>query len=99
MTQYMVQLDLPETLTQEFLSLIPTHRSKVNELMTQGKIFSYSLAADRTKIWAVLLAPSELEAMETLGELPLMRFMNIGEVSALAFHNSISLSMPQFSLN
>ena len=58
---YMVEFELPETLTEEFLALIPQQRYMINNLLAAGTMKAYSLAMDRSKLWAVLAADSEIE--------------------------------------
>jgi hypothetical protein len=52
MTAYMVRCALPPEFSAEFISLIPAHRARVNELMREGKIVFYTLALDRSTVWA-----------------------------------------------
>lgn len=95
---FMVEFELPVPLTPEFLSLVPEHRLMVNKLLTSGKIKSYSLAADYSKIWAIFLGDSEFEVMENIAALPLSDFM-IPIVEPLAFHNEAFELAASISLN
>lgn len=94
---YMVEFDLPDTFNEEFLALIPKQRAAVNQLLIDGKLKSYSLAMDRSKLWAVAVANSEFEVMELLALLPLSDFMT-PTISELMFYNASEV-MLQFSLN
>ena len=67
----MVEFDLPETFTEEFLALIPRQRYVINTMLAQGSIKSYSLAIDRSKLWAVMLGDSEFDVMENIAQMPL----------------------------
>jgi hypothetical protein len=49
MNQYLVDLDLPEELSDEFLSLIPHQREHVDQMMADGVLSSYALSSDRRK--------------------------------------------------
>lgn len=93
----MVEFELPHTLTEEFLALIPQQRYMINNLLAEGTLKAYSLAMDRSKLWAVLSADSELEAMEIVSQMPLADYM-IPNLSELMFYNGAEL-MLQFSLN
>jgi len=93
----MVEFELPEEMTEEFLSLIPHQRKVINQMLMQGKIKSYSLANDRSKLWAVIVAESEFEVMDIIAGWPLGDYM-IPEISDLMFHNASEMVM-QFSLN
>lgn len=57
-TQYMVDFSLPATLDQEFINLIPSQRTIVNRLFTEGKLVNYALSLENSKLWAVFNADS-----------------------------------------
>ena len=94
----MVDIDLPNTLTTEFISLIPEQRAQVNNLLQEGRISSYTLALDRSKLWATFLAESQEEVMDILSTFPLIRYMDIN-IHELAFHQMANLALPAISLN
>ena len=96
--QFMVEFKLPETLTEEFISLIPEQRAKVNSLMDAGVIMCYTLNVERTKLWTVIVAKSDVAVMDVLSQFPLITFMK-PEISELTFHHQSSLVMPSISLN
>ncbi|HAL56374.1 MAG TPA: hypothetical protein DCP63_07860 [Bacteroidetes bacterium] len=98
MQQFMVIMKLPEFLTEEFVSLIPHQRIRINELMARGTLTSYSLAIDRSVLWATILGNSDGEVRDILQALPLTKFVGI-EIHSLAFHNVMNVSMLQFSMN
>ena len=93
----MVELDLPATLTEDFLALIPKQRYVINELLAEGTIRSYALALDRSMLWAVIEADSEFEVMEILEQMPLSNYME-PHITELFFHNSPEF-IHAFSLN
>ena len=95
---FMVEFELPEILTDEFMSLIPDQRYLINKMMAEGTLKSYSLALDRSRAWAILDAGSEFDVMELLAQMPLIDFM-VPYVSELMFHNSPEDVLNQFSLN
>ena len=94
---YMVEFELPESLSEEFLALIPDQRSTVDYLMSEGKIRSYSLALDRSVLWVIMDADSEFEVMETIAQLPLSDYMH-PYISELLFHNTAEMAL-HFSMN
>lgn len=98
MNQYMLDIDLPEHLDAEFMTLIPAQRTLVNELMIKGVISTYALALDRSKLWVVVLAETEVEAWEVYESFPLGDYMD-PSLMELAFHNSKNVALPQLSLN
>ncbi|MDX1905716.1 MAG: muconolactone Delta-isomerase family protein [Bacteroidia bacterium] len=98
MNQYMIEFSVPQPMTTAFMSRIPAHRARINELMAQGKILSYSLALDRSTVWAVISARTEAEAAELVDSMPLGGMMD-RVIHELMFHNALSLSLPAVSMN
>ncbi len=98
MKTYMICIDLPSEITEEFVSLIPKQRKKIDDLMDKGIVLNYSLAIDRSKVWVTLLPSSENKAMDILATFPMIHFMN-PEIVELAFHNSLSNELPKLIMN
>ena len=94
---FMVEFELPVYLTEDFIRQIPEHRRQTNELLADGIIKAYSLSMDRSKLWVVITATTEVDAMDQLLELPLTKYMT-PDISELAFHNSEEMAL-HFSLN
>ncbi|MBK7408602.1 MAG: hypothetical protein IPL49_02975 [Saprospirales bacterium] len=93
----MVEFELPEELTEKFIRLIPSQRDFVNRLLAEGKIKSYSLSLDRSRLWVVFAADTEFEVLDTIEQFPLHTYM-IPQVQELAFHNAQDMVL-QFSMN
>lgn len=93
----MVEFTLAE-MDAAFMAKIPAQRAKINEMMEQGRILSYSLSADRAKLWCIVNGDSEFEVLETIAEFPLINYMK-PDISELMFNNVVSLRVPMFSLN
>jgi muconolactone delta-isomerase len=98
MNEYMVTITFPADIDDEFIALIPRQRAMVNELMGKGIMTSYSLSADRQTLWVTMMGASEEQALATLEQMPLFRFMAV-EMRALMFHQSPVFAEPRFSLN
>ena len=98
MPHYSVEFVLPHPMPNKFTSLIGEQRARVSQLMNQGIILTYSLAADYSKIWAVVEGENEEFVEEIIGSLPLSVYMYY-EIKKLAFHHSIYGFLPQISLN
>lgn len=95
----MIDIRLPEKLSQEFLSLIPSQQKVVDELFKTGKLTNYALSADQSKLWVSVLAEDEEDVWRILGEFPLISFMDV-EIHELAFHHRAMIAaIPSFSLN
>jgi muconolactone delta-isomerase len=98
MNDYMVTVTLPGEFTDEFLAMIPSQRAHVNHLMQKGILTSYSLAKDRTLLWATFISNSREEVMRLVSEMPLYRYMEV-EIRELAFSNMPVRALPAVSLN
>ena len=94
----MADIRLPDTVTDEFAALIPFQRARVNILMFEGKIISYSLAMDRSRLWVIVNAASIDDARSIIASFPIFHFVQV-QVQELMFHNSVHLLHPQFSVN
>lgn len=93
----MVEFDVPETLSEDLLDLIPEQREAIDLLFSGGKLLSYTVANDRTRVWAVMIAGSESELISIIDELPMTPYMDY-DYSELIFYNTVHL-MPAMSLN
>ena len=82
---WMVEMSLPVPINQEFASLIPDQRMTIGKLMGAGKILSYTLTADRTRLWTVVLAPTEEEVVKILGSFPIISWTRY-TIHELFFH-------------
>ena len=98
MSPFLIDVELPQDLTEAMISIIPEQRRKVDQLMDDGIISTYTLALDRSKLWIVLYASDSEEASEIVEALPLANYFDY-EVFPLAFHNSVANLIPSISLN
>ena len=98
MQQYMVDVKLPDELTEEMVLLIPAQRRKVNDYLGKGIIVSYTLALDRSKLWIVIAAKSEKDVKNIINSFPLKNFMHY-KLHELAFSDQVSNVISTLSLN
>jgi hypothetical protein len=95
---YMVEIDLPTVYTQEFFNLIPEQRDMINRLMQEGIVSTYSLNAERSKLWMTTVGATKEEVEAMLQLMPLYSYF-VYTISQLAFHNNFVHKMPELSLN
>jgi hypothetical protein len=98
MNQFMVDFTLPLHLNERFTNSIPEQRAMVNDYFSEGKLVSYALALEKSKLWAVFAAETEFEVIHYVEALPLTRYMRY-TIAELTFHNSVMVRMPSFSVN
>jgi muconolactone delta-isomerase len=96
--QYMVDFTLPEQLSEEFIERIPYQRAAINRLLTGGRVLSYALSLENSKLWTVFSVDSEAELLELISSLPLTRYMHY-RFSELTFYNAANRFVPAFSFN
>lgn len=98
MKKFIVDIELPDVITEDFISGIPDQRRVVDRLFQEGRLFSYSLAFDRSKLWIGMNAENEAEVWNILYTFPLVEYMN-ADIHELAFHNTAKAGIYELSLN
>lgn len=98
MNQYIVEFELPETFTEQFVSLIPEQRAQVNKLMRSGRLTNYALSLDRKKLWAFFIGNSEGDVMDLISTFPLISYMK-PTIHELMFHENVTMQFPVMSMN
>ena len=95
--EYMVELDVPKPFPEKLMIMLPPQRDSIDSLFSSGKLLSYTVAADKSKVWAVMMAESESELLSYIDELPLTPYMDF-DYCELMFYNTVHF-MPAMSLN
>jgi len=98
MKQFMIEIKLPEVLSDEFLSLIPAQRLLISKLMYQGVIINYALALESGKLWITMIAESDESVVSYLAQMPVIGHVE-AEIFELTFQNSSNLALNSFSVN
>ena len=98
MPAYLFQIELPE-LTDEIMNMAPSHREYVNQLFSEGKLFSYSISESKEHIWCVVNADNEPEAMYIVSGFPLQKYFRDVTCFPLMLHNNLPVSLANISLN
>lgn len=94
----MVEVRLPIEPPPEFFSLIPSQRAMVIELLMKRKFLSYTLAADRSKVWIVMVAQTQSDARILLEQQPMDKYFSY-TFTELMFHDMAGATFPAVSLN
>jgi len=95
--QYIVEFDILDPYDPVLYAGIPDQRQVVNDLFTSGKLVTYTLTMDRSKLWAIFVVSAESELINLIDRLPLSQYMDY-QYKELMFHQSIRL-LPTMSLN
>ncbi len=98
MKNYMVDIELPEIVGEEFFQLIPDQRAYINRMMREGVISNYSLSTDRNKLWVVINVISLAEVRHIVARFPIFYYIRY-TIHDLLIHDSSDATMPQLWLN
>jgi hypothetical protein len=98
MNQYLVEVAVNGTETEDFMALIPEQRVHINNLMTEGSILFFCLSIDRAKVWTGINAESEQEAIQIIESMPLSDYMT-ATLYELSYFNIAGSGLPAISLN
>ena len=94
--KYMVECILAP-FSLEMQEQIPRQRMIVDRLFNQGVLITYTLAADRSKLWIVIQADNESELLQYIESLPMTKYCDYNYCEIM-FHDS-SQFIPSISLN
>jgi muconolactone delta-isomerase len=98
MNSFMIDIELPEVIEDDFMQLVPYQRATINKLMKRGIISNYSLSFDRRKLWVVMNAESVKDVKMNLASFPIYKYITF-KIYSLLFHESNSMATPHFWLN
>jgi len=87
------------TLDYNFVDQLESASGDLNYLLAEGRIQTYAISNEMSRMWITLLADSELEVWDLLGHLS---FDNVGEPIVTTLHTynqSIDLRFPSVSMN
>ncbi|GAA4847177.1 hypothetical protein [Algivirga pacifica] len=97
--QYIIEAEMPEVLSENLMDLIPDDLEKVQQLMSEQVIYSYSMSADQKRVWVLIEAEDEEEVEDIMRGLEITEHLHY-EIHELAFmQQSSSFNIPSFSLN
>jgi hypothetical protein len=99
MSKFVVSVRLPEFFDEEFVALIPAHRTFVNRLIEQSVVEVYAISADRSRGWITMNGPSSEAVRAIVEQLPLYRFFKQIEIDELFLFDSSTSRFPRISLN
>ncbi|PWJ44696.1 muconolactone Delta-isomerase family protein [Sediminitomix flava] len=97
-TKYLIEIDLPENLSDQFEDVLTLHHHRIEEMIMSGTLVSYSESFEDNKIWLVFEAEEKSEALEYLSTLPIIDFVEF-DIFTLSVHEQKPIDIPSFSLN
>lgn len=99
MPVFVVSLQLPDSLTEEFMALIPAHRAFINQLISQKVMESYAISADRRRGWVTINGDDAAAVLAIVEQFPLYDFLTGVEIDELFVFDSASFRFPLINLN
>ena len=72
MQKYQVTINFE--MTDEFMELVPPHRTYINYLINKGIIDHYAVSMETQRSWITLIAESKKEVKKILEKSPLYKF-------------------------
>jgi hypothetical protein len=92
--QSIISFDMDE----EFMTLVPAHRTYINFLLNKGIVETYSVSMETQQSWIVINAYSKIEVEEVLKKSPLSKYWSY-EIVELFVYDSQSTRLPAVQLN
>lgn len=98
MSQWMVEIRLPENPDRYFYELIPQQRRQIDKLFRKGVIQNYTLSYDRSRLWVVMYGQTVDDVSRVIDSFPMRNYME-PEIHEVMFHQQAPVGFSQFSLN
>jgi hypothetical protein len=83
---------------EDFMSLVPPHRTYINYLLNKGIIDSYAVSMEVQNSWITINAHTKKEVEDYLDKSPLSKYW-IYEIVELFVYDSQSTRLPAVQLN
>jgi hypothetical protein len=83
---------------EDFMSLVPPHRTYINYLLNKGIIDSYAVSMEVQNSWITINAHTKKEVEDYLDKSPLSKYWNY-EIVELFVYDSQSTRLPAVQLN
>jgi hypothetical protein len=83
---------------EDFMSLVPPHRTYINYLLNKGIIDSYAVSMEVLNSWITFNANTKKEVEDYLNKSPLSKYWNF-EIVELFVYDSQSTRLPAVQLN
>ena len=92
--QAIITFDMDE----EFMTLVPPHRTYINYLLNKGIIDSYAVSMEVQKSWITINANDKKQVIVYLDKSPLSKYWDY-EIVELFVYDSQSTRLPAVQLN
>ena len=83
---------------EDFMSLVPPHRTYINYLLNKGIIDTYAVSMEVQKSWITINANDKKQVIDYLDKSPLSKYWDY-EIVELFVYDSQSTRLPAVQLN
>jgi hypothetical protein len=92
------QVSIQFEVNDEFMTLVPSHRTYINMLITNGTIEHYAVSMESQRAWVTLNADSKKHAEKILKKSPLNKFWTL-EIDELFVLDGQHYRLPEVNPN
>ncbi len=82
----------------EFMVLLPAHRTYINYLMNKGIIETYAVSMETQTVWMTMIALNKEEAAKYMDKMPLYKYWQYA-IETLFIYDSTQYRFPALQLN
>ncbi len=82
----------------EFMPLVPPHRTYINFLINKGIIDSYAVSMESYRAWIMMTAESKDEVREYIRKSPLFKYWTF-EIDELFIYDGQTYRLPALQMN
>jgi len=92
------QVTIQFTMDDEFMTLVPPHRTYINKLIEDGVIDQYVVSMESQQVWITFTAESKSEVDQHLSKSPIYRYWTY-EIDELFLYDGQHYRLPAVKLN
>ena len=92
------QVTIQFEVSDEFMTLVPSHRTYINMLINKNVIEHYAVSMETQRSWVTVHASNKKEVKKILSKSPLYKFWTI-EIDELFVLDGQIYRMPELNLN
>jgi hypothetical protein len=92
------QVTIHFNMDDDFMTIVPSHRVYINDLITKGIIDYYSVSIETQRCWITINALDKKEVTEYLEQSPLFKYWTI-EIDELFVYDGQTYRLPAVQLN
>ena len=85
-------------MNEEFMSLIPAHRTYINKLIDKGVIDQYVVSMESQQVWITFTGETKKQIESYLAQSPIHKFWTY-EIDELYLYDGQHYRFPQLQLN